>query len=209
MVRLKCLVAVGLIGLFGNLAVVRADDPIVRVEEDWELQVKLPDNDVTAPQILTAWSPLGNVAGIHATFEINHIASVDFAPGGLHLSTWCGDTHLAVMHAGNYASMLIDGEVVCWTQSVEVSQGQLNFEITSGTSTTWGAFGGNGTLRLSLDTTLEDLSVYSPLVSLANSEVSYAGNRVQYLELKRIRYVHASGQTTTENAQKYVHQLNQ
>lgn len=196
-----------LLGLYCSSACAQVDDPIVRVEEDWELQVKLPNNDVTAPQVITAWSPLGDLAGIHATFEINHIASVDFAPGGLHLSTWNGDTHLAVVHAGNFASMLTDGEVVRWTQSMEVNGGQLRFEITGGSSTTWGAFGDNATLRLSLDSTLENLNAYSPLLSLAKSEVSYAGNRVQSLVLKRIRYVHASGQTTTENAMRYVHQL--
>lgn len=185
----------------------RADDPIVRVEEDWELQVRLPDNDVTAPQIITAWSPLGDLSGVHATFEINHIASVDFASGGLHLSTWCGETHLAVLHAGNFASMYTDGEVVRWTQAMEVENGVLSFEITDGSSDTWGTFGDGESLRLSLETTLENLDSYSPLVSLAKSEVSYAGNRVQSLELVRVRYIHASGATTTENAQKYVHLL--
>lgn len=184
----------------------RADDPIVRVEEDWEIKVKLPDNDVTAPQILTAFSPLENLAGIHATFEINHIASVDFAPGGLHLSTWCGETHLAVIHAGNFASMLTDGEIVRWTQALEVKDDELIVEIRNGTSTTWGAFGSAGTLRLSMPTTLHDLSAYRPIVSTANSEVSYAANRVQSLLMRNVRYIRASGAVTTENPQKYVHQ---
>jgi hypothetical protein len=193
--------------LFASSAL--ADDPIVRIEEDWEMQVKIPDNDVTAPQVITAWSPLGDLSGVHATFEINHIASVSFASGGLHLSTWCGDTHLAVSHAGNFASMYRDGEVVRWTQAIEVDNGELFFEVTDGSSETWGTFGDNGSLRLSLNTTLENLDGYSPLVSIAKSEVSYAGNRVQSLQMRRVRYIHASGATTTENAQRYVHQLDE
>ena len=176
-----------------------ADDPIVRIEEDWELLVKLPDNDVTAPQIITAFTPLENLAGIHATFEINHISSVAFASGGLHLSTWCGETHLAVVHAGNFASMFTDGEIVRWTQSIEVADGELTFEIKDGSSTTWGAFGGNGSLRLQLSSTLENLDSYRPTASISNSEVSYAGNRVQNLSMKRVRYIRASGHVESEN----------
>jgi len=208
MLRKSFAVVAALVGLV-LVSPACADDPVVRVEEDWELQVKLPDNEVTAPQIITAWSPLGDLSGIHATFEINHIASVSFASGGLHLSTWCGDTHLAVVHAGNFASMYTDGEVVRWTQSMEVSEGQLTFEIAGGTSQTWGNFGDDGSIKLSLSTTLENLDSYDPVVSLGKSEVSYAANRVQELQLVRIRYIHASGQTTTENAQRYVHKLDE
>jgi hypothetical protein len=207
MLRKSFVVVVALFGLISAFSSARGDDPIVRVEEDWELQVKIPNNDVTAPQVITAWSPTGDLAGVHATFEINHIASVSFASGGLHLSTWCGDTHLAVAHAGNFASMFTDGEVVRWTQAIEVEDGQLIFEIGNGTSDTWGGFGDNGSLRLSLSSTLENLNAYSPLVSIGKSEVSYAGNRVQSLQMRRVRYIHASGEVTTENAQRYVHQL--
>jgi len=204
-----------------------ADDPIVRIEEEWELQVRMPDNDVTAPQIITAFTPLENLAGIHATFEINHIASVAFASGGLHLSTWCGETHLAVVHAGNFASMFTDGETVRWTQSIEVADGELTFEIKDGSSprepnmppqtsvnrfqncaldAKSNAFGGNGSLRLQLASTLENLDSYRPTASISNSEVSYAGNRVQNLSMKRVRYIRASGHVESENAQRYVHQ---
>ena len=208
MLRKSFVVVTALVGLLIS-SPARGDDPIVRIEEDWELQVKIPNNDVTAPQVITAWSPSGDLAGIHATFEINHIASVSFASGGLHLSTWCGDTHLAVVHAGNFASMYTDGEVVRWTQAIEVEDGQLIFEIGSGSSTTWGNFGDNGSLRLSLSSTLENLDSYSPIVSIGKSEVSYAGNRVQSLQMRRVRYIHASGEVTSENTQRIVHQLDE
>jgi hypothetical protein len=185
---------------------VQAQDPIVRIEEDWELSVKVPDYEITAPQIITAMTPLDNLAGIHATFEINHLSSVAFATGGLHLSTWCGETHLAVCHAGNYASMYTDGEVVRWTQAMSLKDGRLVFEIGKGSSLTWGKFGDDGSLKLDLATTLQDLSTYRPAVSAKESEVSYASNRVQNLVLKQVRYTRASGQTTTENATKYIYQ---
>jgi hypothetical protein len=186
----------------------RGDDPVVRVEEDWELKVKLPDGDIDAPQVITAWSPLANMDGLHATFEINHISSVDFSSGGLHLSLWRGDVHLSVIHAGNYAAMYEDGETVRWTQSVAVGDGLLSVEITDGSSDTWGNFGGNDSLRLSMATDLTDLDSYTLATSLDNSEVSYAGNRVQSLLVKKVRYIHASGDITTDTNMHIVHQLN-
>jgi len=180
------------------------DDPVVRIEEDWELQVIEPDSDVTAPQIITAWGP-GSGTGIHATFEVNHLSSVAFATGGLHLSTWNGDTHLQLVHNDNSSSMSTLNEAVRWTQSMEISNGQLVFEVFDGHSSTWNDFGNNHSLRLALDTDLTDLSSYDPVASISNSEVSYAGNRVQTLSIKRIRYIHASGAVTSENAQRYVH----
>jgi hypothetical protein len=207
--RTSSAVVAALVGLLVLSLPAAGSDPVVRIEEDWELQVKIPNNDVTAPQIITAWSPLGDLSGVHATFEINHIASVAFSPGGLHLSTWCGDTHLAVAHAGNFASMYTDGEVVRWTQAMEVQEGQLIFEIRNGTSQTWSSFSEADSLRLSLSTTLVDLDNYNPTVSIAKSEVSYAGNRVQSLQMRRVRFIHASGQTDTENAQRYVHKLDE
>lgn len=186
----------------------QGDDPIVRIEEDWDLQVKDPEPDVTAPQIITAFATGGDIAGIHATFEINHISSVDFAPGGLHLSTWNGDTHLAVIHSGDYVAMSTNNENVTWTQAIEIKDGRLYFEIISGASSTWGDFGAVGSLRLSLDTSLTDLSAYDPAISAAESEVSYAGNRVQSLTITKVRYIHASGAVTTENVTRSVHQSN-
>lgn len=183
----------------------QADDPILRVEEDWELTVKVPDYEVTAPQIITALTPLENLAGVHATFEINHLSSVAFATGGLHLSTWCGDTHLAVRHTGDFASMYTDGETVRWTQAMAIEEGRLVFEIVKGSSVTWGNFGDNGHLKLDIATTLENLDSYSPTVSANHSEVSFAGNRVNKLTLKSVTYTHASGATTTETLGKDVH----
>jgi len=209
MFRHKLSVSAAILGLVAFMApgasAVDPLDPIVRIEEDWELIVEVPDHEVTAPQIITAISPLANLAGVYATFEVNHIASVDFAAGGLHLSTWCGDTHLAVIHAGNFAEMYTDNETVRWTQAMEVDSGNLIFEIAGGTSTTWGNFGGDGTLRLEMDTTLENLSAYSPAASIGKSEVSFAGNRVQELSMKKVRFIHASGQVDTDNAQRWVH----
>jgi hypothetical protein len=159
--------------------------------------------------VLTVFSPLAGLDGLYATFEINHISSVQFGSGGLHLSIWNGDTHLSVAHAGNFAPMITDGEVVRWTQAIEVKQGKVIFEIRGGTSTTWGEFGEDGLLHLERDSSLADLAGYSPTVSIGKSEVSFASNRVKELSMTRVRLIHASGNVDTDNAQKYVHLADQ
>ena len=45
---------------------------IVAIEEEWELVVDEAIADIAAPQITTAFSPVGHIEGIYATLDINH-----------------------------------------------------------------------------------------------------------------------------------------
>jgi hypothetical protein len=67
------------------------------------------------------------------------------------------------------------------------------FEVSDGSSQTWGAFGGEGYLRAAVATDLTDLGGYDPGVSVENSGVGFAGNRVASLVLKRVRLYTAVG----------------
>ncbi len=164
---------------------------VVRVEEDWELVVAEPDPNTDAPQITCVISPYGNVESLHAVFEVNQQSLQVHDAGGLQLQVWDGDVSLSDRRFPNGAVLAQPGEIVRWTQSVELDDGTLTFEITDGTSTTWGNFGGQGYLKASVDTTLTDLNGYNPETSVANSGIGYAENRVQSLVLKRIR-IHTS-----------------
>ena len=74
-----------------------------------------------------------------------------------------------------------------------VTNGQLKFEVIDGTSTTWGAFGNDGSLSITIPTTLTDLNFYDPEFSVDNSGVGYAAHRVQSLSLNRIRRITSEG----------------
>ena len=63
-----------------------------------------------------------------------------------------------------------------------------------GSSATWGNFGGQGYLKASVDTALANLNGYSPTVSVENSGISYAANRVQSLVLRRVRLRTSTGE---------------
>jgi hypothetical protein len=187
------------------VAIAENADPIVRIEEEWELRVETPDRELDAPQIVMAFSPLGDISGLHATFELNHISSVLYAPGGLHLSVWNGETHLSVCHAGNYAIMSDEGETVRWTQVIQKQEDNLTFKIINGDSETWGVFGGNDELALAVSMDGVDFTNYSPAVSVQESNVSYAGNRVRSLTLRKVKYIKASGDVTEDNTERVAH----
>ncbi|MEE9603114.1 MAG: hypothetical protein V3V75_07405, partial [Thermoguttaceae bacterium] len=185
-----------------------AQEPtVVRVEEDWELVIGDPDQQTDAPQIVCVISPQGDVASIYQAFELNGRSLPSFGSGGLQLQVWDGDVTLSNRTHPNGLRMQEAGETVDWTQCMSLSDGKLTFEIDNGVSSTWAGFGGQGYLKASVDTTLENLNGYNPEVSVNNSGVSYAANRVQSLVLKRVRIYMSDGQVFEDNTERVVHSL--
>ncbi len=163
------------------------DNPVVRVEEDWELVLATPDVNSNGPQVVTAISPFGNLNALYVTFEMNHRSAPDSAEGGLHLQVWRGEEHLATHDYPECDELATTGEVVRWTQAVELQSGQIIFEIIHGQSTTWGPFGTQGNLKASLACDLTSLASYTPEVSTKNSGVTFAGHCVRTLKLTSVR----------------------
>ena len=191
---------------FSSVALAQAT--VVRVEEDWELVVATPDPDSDAPQVTCVISPQGNLDSYYATFEINHQSELTFEAGGLQLQIWEGEALIGDKAYPNRNILATAGETIAWTQSVEVDDGVVTFEVTNGSSSTWGTFGGQGYLKAMLPTELNSLSDYSPSVSIHDSGVSYASNRVTSLTLKSVRYYDAEGNLISEDsAEKIVHSL--
>ncbi|MCH8244133.1 MAG: hypothetical protein IH897_16205, partial [Planctomycetes bacterium] len=82
-----------LIGLLAGPAL--AHDPeIVRVEEDWVLEVISPNLEESSPQIITAMSSTNQLADVHALFELNHRTLPEYSAGGMGLQLWSGDVNL-------------------------------------------------------------------------------------------------------------------
>ncbi|NLX97083.1 MAG: hypothetical protein GXY83_12985 [Rhodopirellula sp.] len=181
---------------------------VVRVEEDWELVVGAPDHYTDAPQVTCAISPLGTIESIHATFDLNHQSQPEFTAGGLQLQLWEGEVAIDYRGYPNPAVLRQDDETVCWTQRMELSGGQLQFEIVNGNSVTWGQFGGQGYLKSVTPTNLENFNGYRPSVSVDNSGVGYAGNRVRSLTLKAVRVYTDTGDVFTDSAIKTVYPKN-
>lgn len=172
---------------------------VIRVEEDWELILKTPDANSNAPQVTTVISPNGNVDGVYASFEVNYQGLPVFQPGGLQLQVWDGESPLDSHKFPKPDVMSTSNETITWTQSVQLSSGSLTFEIINGNSQTWGSFGGQGYLKATVGTSISNLINYSPNVSVDNSGVGFAGNRVASMTLKKVRW-HLEGGTIIEDA---------
>ncbi len=178
---------------------------IVRIEEDWELVIGEPSPNSDAPQVTCAISPLSDMNSYSATFVVNHREVPAFAAGGLQLQTWNGENLLASRRAPNQAVLDTPGEVIRWTQVMKKTANGVEFEVLGGTSTTWGNFGIDGTMKLSVAAPIPDLNGYSPENSVEHSGVSYAGNRVQSLVLKRVRAYTDEGLLAEDANPRVVH----
>ena len=179
---------------------------VVLVEEHWELHVASTDSNSTAPQVATVFSPTGDVECVHAIFELNHKSVPDFSSGGLHLQLWEGEVPMETRHFSNEGVMSGGSEVVTWTQTMKLDGTTLLFSVDDGTSTTWNHFGGQGHLKTSTTTSLSNLNGYDPDVSVKHSGVTYAGNRVTKLVLKKVRIVGSNGQEYVDDTSRVVHE---
>jgi hypothetical protein len=179
---------------------------IVAVEEDWELVIATPDPDTSGPQVICTMSPQANISGLYCTLELNHQTVPDFSPGGLQFEMWNGEALIAERRAPTQAVLAHTGEVIRWTQKMELDEGMLTLEIVDGSSNTWGSFGGQGYLKAVVPTWLESLNGYCPSVSVLNSGINYASNRVQSLVLKRVRLITATGEVLEDTTPRPVHQ---
>jgi len=179
---------------------------ITHVEEDWRIEVGVPDPDNEAPQIIVVGAPTGTLNDVHAVFEINHQTQPDYEPGGLQLQRWLGEDILH--YHNNPANGLLsnDNETVTFTMSMKLQNGNLRFDILNGTSATWGSFGGAGHLQCWSATSLTDLGSFNPDTSLRQSRVGFASHRVKKLARTAVRYYSGDTLVATDSDERIVHQ---
>ena len=183
-----------------------ADEPtITRVEEDWRVEVSVPEPDDHAPQIITTISPRGDLEREFAIFELNHSTQPEYLPGGMQLQGWYRDVPLELRNTPKTELLRHDGEVVTYTAAMRLDDDRLTFEIINGTSETWGLFGGQGYLKFQRVTTLSNLSGYKPEVSVANSRIGFASHRVLKLVLTEVRYYSDDALEVTDETDRVVH----
>jgi hypothetical protein len=180
---------------------------IVEVQEDWELVIADPDANSAGPQITCVISPYTHVTGLYAALELNQQTHPHYIPGGVQLHTWDGECILESENFPSDAVLSTQGETIQWTQRMAIVHGQIVFDTDSGVSETWGNFGANGHLWISRESPVENLNSYSPDVSVENSGIGYAANRVERLVLKQVRYYTASGLHSTDTTERVVHEL--
>lgn len=184
-----------------------ADDPlIVRIEEDWRVEVGEPQPDDHAPQIVTVISPVSNLEREHSVFELNHATFPEYTPGGMQLQCWRRDWLSGYGTTPQWQRLNHHDEVITYTSVMKLEGGMLEFQIDNGKSKTWSTFGGNGYLKTRCLCLLASLNDYSPEVSVANSRVAFASHRVRKLVLTEVRYFGLEGLVATDRTSRVVHE---
>jgi hypothetical protein len=172
---------------------------VVHVEEHWELRLGQPDQERSAPQTTMVVSPDGELDGVHFLFTLNHSSAPDYQPGGVQVQAWDGDQLLDNAVGEEVGPLAYQEEVVRWVQRLRLDDGTLSFQILAGESETWGSFGGDD-LSLSAATSLTSLNGYKPGVSITESQVNYAENRVDSLILTKLVWITEDGEVHEMNA---------
>lgn len=173
---------------------------VVRVEETWALNVGEPNLARNGPQVSMVISPFPDLDGTHFVFLLNHKTAPNYSAGGMQLQFWQGDDVANYANGPAGAELATDDELLQWKQVLTVADGTVTCEVVEGQSSTWGGFGGQGNLRFSVPTGQTNLNGYTPAVSIEESLVGYAGNRVSSLVLQRVRWIMSDGQVYELNA---------
>lgn len=167
---------------------------VMRIEEDWELELIQPDAQLDAPQVLLVLSPLGEGSDVHFEVDINHASLPSYYSGGLQIRAMQGAECVEQKRLLDGQRLTVESDVIRWTQIVEKQPTGFAFGISNGTSLSWGAFG-DAASHVTLSGNSGAFN-YSPANSLSRSGVTYAGNRVKQLTLRKVRYVDLTGNTT-------------
>jgi hypothetical protein len=180
---------------------------LIRVEEDWELVVGEPDTNSVGPQVVTTMSPNPDLNWAYFTMEINHRSAPTWTPGGISIHRWSGEFRMGSFDRSDRTVMGTSSETVTWTQALYYENGRLHFKVASGNSSTWGEFGYSQLVKLDCTWGVPHINTYTPVVSMAYSGPAYAGNRVQSLKIKEIRYTLSDATGFTDSTERIVHLL--
>ncbi len=193
------------LGLSSILSATQA--PVVdRIEEDWELSVGEPDPEIDAPQITTSMIPFPSAPNLNLQVNLNHALKPDFSSGGIQVRVVQGEEMLGQIHRHQGEKLVQSNETVRWTKAVQRIPNGYSFGVSSGTSEAWGVFGGNDYFLVIPDSLAGGgLDHYDYQLSLENSTVAFAGNRVQWLKLLRVRIFYSDGQAYEQEVQTDIH----
>lgn len=190
----------------GAVASAGNGQPITRIEEDWKITFGVPDPDLNAPQVSMTMAPSADLNAEYVVFSVNHRTQPDYIAGGLQLQRFFGENCLDYNSSQKKNLMQVSNDVVTFTMSMQVQNGSLTYAVSNGNSQTWGTFGSNGDLALSMSYGASDLSAYDSTTSLNNSQVNFAPNRVQQVARTQVRYYSNGTLVSTDNTQQVTYQ---
>ncbi len=177
---------------------------VMRVEEDWYVQIGTPAPEEDSPQITTVLTP-GSFEFSYSVFDMNCATQPNFESGGVQLQLWrYGNINYSRSNA-NWASLHIVDEEIRYTSAMSIQNGNLAYEVLNGTSESWGSFG-TGELKVEHPTWRTHLNHYSRQDSIANAGIGFASHRVRCLALQRVRYYSQNDLLLEDTNSHVIHQ---
>ena len=181
-----------------------SENDTLRVEEDWYIQIGTPEPAEDSPQITTVICPSWTLWGYYAVFDMNCATQPNFESGGVQLQLWKDDAIIQSRSNADWTSLSHTDEEIRYTSAMSIHNGNLDFEIANGSSSSWGAFG-HGELKLNIPTWREHLNWYGTWFTELNSRVGFASHRVRRLILERVRLYSANGLQSEDNSPRVLH----
>jgi hypothetical protein len=182
---------------------------IIKIEEDWLLDIADPDPAADCPQVVTVFGPGDPSYGTHAIFELNHGTLPDYGEGGMQLQVWFGQYLIGYKGQHSPAELHVAVERLTYTTVTAVWDHRMKLYVKNGDSVTWGDFGHTSTssLKVELDTWRDHLNDWDSEGPIRHSRVSYGANRVNKYMRTAVRYYTADGLHHTDETPRYVHRL--
>ncbi len=174
---------------------------VVRIEEDWSLQVSQPSANLSCPQVSTQMAPSPDSTQFYQ-FHLNSQDVPKFVQGGLQLQAWDSTGTLVVKTSNSRSTMSTPNELVTWTQYLQRDVVGLKFGISGASSQTWGDFSGNEFKVPGADSVLDN---YSVDYSVQNSGITYGANLVSSLVLIQTRVYYSDGTVTTDSNPRVIY----
>jgi hypothetical protein len=208
-------VAVLTLALWSSTA--RATDPdhplagvnIIKIEQDWMLDIADPDPVADCPQVVTVFGGADPRYYTHAVFELNHGTQPDYAEGGMQLQVWRGDVLRGYQWQHAPAELNAAIERLTYTTVMELGGGRQKLYVKDGNSITWGDFGdsASASLKIELSSGRQNYNDWDRWSSIRHSRVAYGANRVNKYVRTAIRYYTTAGLHYTDTSDDYVHRL--
>jgi hypothetical protein len=191
----------------GSVSPLLEGKTIVRVEEDWLVDIAFTNDNSTAPEIVTVFGPDDPDTGLHAVFELNHGTYPTFVKGGMQIQSWRGGWFITARQHPSAAELSTTVERLRYTCVTRVAPGRIVLEVINGDSLTFGQFGHDRSLRLRLQSQRPNLNTYHANYSVRHSRVTFGANRVNQFVRTEIRYHTDTGEVIVDPTDVYVHRL--
>ncbi len=189
---------------------------VIRIEEDWVLDVADPEPGGNLPQIETVFGPSSPATGTHAIFQVNHGSLPAFGEGGMQLQAWWGGYLVGYRSQFAPQELNVAIERLTYTTAIRVcGNGHVHLYVVNGHSLTWGDFATDGAentsnLHIRIESAKVNLNDWNSQNSIDYSRVTYGGNRVNKYVRSAIRYYTAADLVNpyyTDTTETVIHRL--